>query len=204
MLVVPALREDIPAIVRQYQESFPELLTELFGSPAHTGPLLEDLFTHAFRQEPLGFWVTRNEKGVTGYIVCSSNSKRLILRFFHPTAAPKIALKLLLGLYPGLSAQSIRRLIPFWKKSQGPTRPSAAQILSLAVDPKESRQGLGEKLTRQALNYLQSQGQKNVQVEVFGLKTPAVALYRKLGFETFAQTDHPRGQVFWMTRSLEG
>ncbi|URK88755.1 GNAT family N-acetyltransferase [Rhizobium sp. RCAM05350] len=57
-----------------------------------------------------------------------------------------------------------------------------AEILTIGVDPRFSRLGLGWRLMRAALREAQDQAAETIFLEVDETNTAAVALYRKLGF----------------------
>ena len=57
-----------------------------------------------------------------------------------------------------------------------------AEILSIAVDPKIRRQGLGKELMREVIRRLQGDRVKSLLLEVDGTNVGAVTLYEKLGF----------------------
>ncbi len=57
-----------------------------------------------------------------------------------------------------------------------------AEILSIAVDPKKRRLGLGKELMREAIRRLQGDRVKSLLLEVDGTNVGAVSLYEKLGF----------------------
>ncbi|OBZ96845.1 alanine acetyltransferase [Pararhizobium polonicum] len=57
-----------------------------------------------------------------------------------------------------------------------------AEILTIGVDPRFSRMGLGWRLMRAALREARDQAAEAVFLEVDETNTAAVALYRKLGF----------------------
>jgi ribosomal-protein-alanine N-acetyltransferase len=57
------------------------------------------------------------------------------------------------------------------------------EILSIAVQPKLGRTGLGWRLMQAALREAHARGGETMFLEVDGNNTPALGLYRKLGFE---------------------
>ncbi len=61
--------------------------------------------------------------------------------------------------------------------------PGAGYVSDLAVHPEYHRRGLGEALMRWALAWLRSQGLQRAALQVNTDNAPAIALYRKLGFE---------------------
>lgn len=58
-----------------------------------------------------------------------------------------------------------------------------ADMMNLAVSPEHRRQGIGEALVEELANYLQSNGIIALLLEVRASNQPAIALYKKMGFE---------------------
>jgi len=56
--------------------------------------------------------------------------------------------------------------------------------LGMGLDQEYRRQGLGEALLRAALDAAQETGIERVELQVYATNEPAIALYRKFGFET--------------------
>lgn len=61
-----------------------------------------------------------------------------------------------------------------------------AEILSIAVSQKFRKQGLGDRLMREALLKLRHDRIRSLFLEVDGANRPALRLYENLGFETIA------------------
>jgi mycothiol synthase len=66
------------------------------------------------------------------------------------------------------------------------TGPAAGEIYVLGVDPDTSGGGLGRSLSRIGLRHLAQRGLSSVLLYVDADNAPAVAVYRRLGFETEA------------------
>ncbi|MBB4567508.1 GNAT family N-acetyltransferase [Rhizobium leucaenae] len=62
-----------------------------------------------------------------------------------------------------------------------------AEILTVAVNAKLGRAGLGWRLMQAALREARNRGGETMFLEVDGGNQPAVGLYRKLGFETVGE-----------------
>jgi ribosomal protein S18 acetylase RimI-like enzyme len=62
-------------------------------------------------------------------------------------------------------------------------RPGEGYIGTLAVDPRYHRRGLGQALLRWSLAWFREQGYTSAALTVNTDNAPAIALYRKLGFE---------------------
>ena len=65
--------------------------------------------------------------------------------------------------------------------------PQEAEILSIAVDRRGRRRGLGDALMREAILRLRADRISNLLLEVDIENEAAIKLYEKLGFETIAQ-----------------
>lgn len=59
-----------------------------------------------------------------------------------------------------------------------------AGLFGIAVDPAQKRQGLGERLSRHALEEARQRGARTGWLQVEAANAPAIALYRKIGFTT--------------------
>lgn len=57
------------------------------------------------------------------------------------------------------------------------------EILTIAVQPKLARSGLGWRLMQAAMREVRNRGGESMFLEVDGANVPAIGLYRKLGFE---------------------
>ena len=84
-----------------------------------------------------------------------------------------------------------------------------AEILTLAVNEKFGRQGLGWRLMQAALREAAARGGESMFLEVEAANRGAVGLYRKLGFEKvgerpayYAGTDGTRSAALVMSRVL--
>lgn len=89
--------------------------------------------------------------------------------------------------------------------------PGEAQLLNLSVVPDARRDGLGGELLAQFLADARRLGAEQVFLEVRASNTPAIALYKRAGFETIARresyypvgsTGAPREDALVMRRAL--
>jgi ribosomal protein S18 acetylase RimI-like enzyme len=71
-----------------------------------------------------------------------------------------------------------------------PARPASARLYSVAVHPMARGQGLARKLLNRLLRRLASLHVARVSLEVEATNTPAVALYKSLGFVTDKHLPH--------------
>jgi len=75
--------------------------------------------------------------------------------------------------------------------------------LGMSVASSWRRRGIGTALVESAVGWGREAGLSELRLEVFEANTPAVALYRKLGFvETTPPRHGERGPVLTMTKSL--
>lgn len=70
-----------------------------------------------------------------------------------------------------------------------------AHIFLLYVDPQHRRQGLGTALIRQAEQWAQYRGDRQIGLQVFQSNQAALTLYHQLGYQT---------QSLWMVKPLPG
>ena len=68
-----------------------------------------------------------------------------------------------------------------------PSAVGEIELSKLCVDPAYTGLGIGERLMSHALEFAQNQGAKQVMLESHTRLTPALSLYRKLGFVVCAQ-----------------
>jgi mycothiol synthase len=83
------------------------------------------------------------------------------------------------------------RLVGFhWTKEHaaGPEGPAAGEIYVLGVHPDEHGGGLGKALTRIGLRHLSDRGLATALLYVDATNTPAVAVYRRMGFQIEASS----------------
>ena len=101
--------------------------------------------------------------------------------FAHPWGEREIA-DLLAGdaAFGEVAAASVRKSIGGFVLSR--LAADEAEILTIAVDPRERGRGLGGKLLRANLARARSAGAKAMFLEVDKDNAPAIALYKRFGF----------------------
>ncbi len=67
-------------------------------------------------------------------------------------------------------------------------------VYTLAVSPRYSHQGIGERLMEFILSYAAQQGIKAVRLDVYEKNIPAIRLYEKLGFQYVETVDLGYGE----------
>lgn len=82
----------------------------------------------------------------------------------------------------------------------------AADMMNLAVAPAYRRQGIGESLVNALVAHLQQKGIIALLLEVRASNDPAIALYRRLGFEQVGHRPnyyhHPKEDALIMRKEL--
>lgn len=68
-------------------------------------------------------------------------------------------------------------------------------IFLLYVEPTHRRQGIAKTLMQHVENWAKQKGDPQIGLQVFTTNTPALELYKQLGYQT---------QSLWMIKSLEG
>ncbi len=83
-----------------------------------------------------------------------------------------------------------------------PFRPGSCEIKRLYVRPVARRRGAGQALAREAINFAQRTGYREILLDTLPSFTEAIALYRSLGFmETSPYWDNPLpGTLFFRKR----
>ncbi len=175
---------DLPQVAAVFTECFRESVAHLFGTATPTGAV-EDLFRACLDSEPEGFHVARSEAEVAGYVFAPASTTRLwrvalfrghVLRWIGRWIRGEYGF----GLKPlgVLLADKIGFMSSAF--ARGPY--ADARILSIAVSPRCRGRGLGGRLLRAALDYLDRCGAGRVRLEVRPGNAPAIALYRSVGF----------------------
>ena len=81
-----------------------------------------------------------------------------------------------------------------------------ADVMNLAVAPEYRRQGIGESLVNALVAYLQQKGIIALLLEVRASNDPAIALYKRLGFEQVGRRPnyyhHPKEDALIMRKEL--
>lgn len=67
-------------------------------------------------------------------------------------------------------------------------------VYTLAVSPRFSHRGIGERLMEFILSYARQQGMKAVRLDVYEKNIPAIRLYEKLGFQYVDTVDLGYGE----------
>jgi GNAT superfamily N-acetyltransferase len=77
-------------------------------------------------------------------------------------------------------------------------QPGVAQVISMWVDPSVRRRGVGQGLLAAVTDWSIRHGANQMQLWVTASNSPAIALYRRLGFEATGSTQaHP--SISWLT-----
>lgn len=196
-------KEDLPWCSLIFRQAFYPQLRVLFGK--HIPGELFFLLLKAFaRMEKDGFIVSQSGGETSGFILVSSNMKRLLAKFmvFYFSG---LMVKLLIGslkISPGRLFFLWRQCFQFGRKSFRKRKNKCGQVIILAVNRKFRRQGLGRGLLCEGLTYLKSKGLNQVQLEVRADNEPALNLYRQAGFVIAGKIKTFLGISFIMTRTI--
>ncbi|HHY36841.1 MAG TPA: GNAT family N-acetyltransferase [Firmicutes bacterium] len=204
VLIRQAKKQDIPAVAALFVTAFPETMAHLFGDqPPHRA--IRDIFSFLLAVEPDSFWVATRGEELLGYIITPQNMRRLWIRACTGGYLFKWAYRYFTGQY-GFGLRPLKNLlcnkIGFILSPHNYRPGPAAQVLSLAVHPRVTGQGIGTKLLTHALQYLRRNQVQAVKLEVRPWNKPARHLYTKLGFVEVGTTSDSQGTWLVMIKSL--
>lgn len=83
---------------------------------------------------------------------------------------------------PSLLTRLERRMLAALRGQEVSLEENTGHLVNLAVDPAFRRRGIGSTLLQKSLEYLQSLGAKNCELEVRVNNEEAIELYQKFGF----------------------
>jgi ribosomal-protein-alanine N-acetyltransferase len=144
---------------------------------------LEDVFALLLQALGPGFMVAVEEDKVVGYIVMAEDIRRLWIKSISSGSLLKMAVRTLAGKY-GLKLSTLYKIVKnklLYMKFEVTTL-TAAQILSVAVDPKHQSRGIGKSLIAEGLRYIDDLGIDRIKLEVRPENTAALKTYQKFGF----------------------
>lgn len=181
-----ARNSDMLDVARLFHAAFPESLEHLFGRGRNPDPsFTAQAFALCLSSEPAGFWVAEADGHLRGYLFAPKHLSHLwkvaiTHGYLWRWAADVLTGRLRLGLQP------LRLMLAnkgaFIRNSVRPRHSADARILSIAVDPATRGQGIAGALCEQGLARFDRAGIPLVRLEVRPGNTPAVKLYRRLGF----------------------
>jgi len=79
---------------------------------------------------------------------------------------------------------------------------SNGHIVSVAVDPRHRRQGIGTRLLSAVIRQIMQDGTKEIYLEVRKGNTSAISFYERMGFRISSEIRHyyPDGEDAWVLR----
>jgi len=139
--------------------------------------------------EPENFLAAREDGRLVGYAIFVRSLKALQRRAILSGAPLRWALNALAGRYDlrrNALWTILRNKMLFVANGQRYRTRGDAQLLNVAVHPDAQGRGLGGALTLAGLHHLAGRGLAEVVLYVEADNAPAVATYRRLGFEVDA------------------
>jgi len=169
-----------------------------------TGYALTDIFTLLLHSFGPGFMVAAEGDNVLGYIVMAPDIRRLWTKSLFSGTLWKMAVRAVSGVY-GIRTSTLLKIARnklLYMKFEV-TTPPAAQILSVAVGPGHQGKGIGKKLIRMGLNYIDDMGIKRIKLEVRPENTAAMKAYQRFGFAKMGVARDLQGDWIVMMRKRE-
>ncbi|MGI6605399.1 MAG: GNAT family N-acetyltransferase [bacterium] len=187
-----------------FQLAFKESIDFFAPGNPRIGAALLDIFSLLTQTFDEGFLVVEDEAGqVQGYIVAADNVKRLWINAFRSGLLCRWLGNWMGGQY-GIGLTTAARILLNklcylrFEAASG----SAAQILSVAVDPAAQGKGYGRALVEAGLKHLKATGAKRVKLEVRPNNAAAVNLYTHFGFAPMGKARDLQGEWLVMQAHL--
>lgn len=199
-----ATAEDLEAIAEVFISAFPESVQHYIGGPV-SPRAVADAFGICLDAEPEALFVAEADSKVAGYVFSPSRLPRVLSTAIWHGHLARMLWRWIRGRY-GIGLRPVLRIagnISFIiREAKDRALHREARIFSLAVHPDFHARGIGTRLLRIALKYLQSRGVSTVRLEVRPDNCAALHLYERLGFETRGKTCDSQGAWLIMLKEL--
>jgi ribosomal-protein-alanine N-acetyltransferase len=191
-----ATRDDLPQVAHIYLAAFPDTVEQL-GLQGIEPLAIEDILRIPLDAEPGSFLVAESGSRVVGYAICPARVDRLWRVGFSRGHLFRIAARWLTGRY-GIGLRpawlAFADKLHFLRGEHLPRARCDGRVLSIAVDPRLGRRGIGRRLLEEGLQYLRAKGAARVRLEVRPGNEPARRLYEGVGFRTVGAVHDTRGR----------
>lgn len=203
--VTRAARQDIPAIAALFTESFYDSVIH------HCGHLpkpqaMQDVFGLVYEAEPEAALIACKDGKVIGYCFAPARLHSLWVRALTGGHIVKWAWRWVTGRY-GFGLYPVKVMLmnklAFLRSSLQPRKAADARILSIAVSHEYRGRQVATALMGEALHYFRTRRAGRVRLEVRPDNTPALRVYRKLGFVDGGVTADSQGEWLIMYKELD-
>ncbi len=199
-------RSDAAAIAKNFIDAFPESIEHYCCGRPVPVKAFTDIYTFLATAEQSNFLVYEESGQVLGYIVVPKNMGLLWIRAIFSGYLFIWFFNWIAGKY-GISLRHaltiLKNKLLFAAYSFRQVAHGYAQVLSLAVAPREQGRGIGRKLVQAGINLLRSQGVTGVKLEVRPANLPAQRIYSSLGFEKVGISHDSQGKWHVMIARLD-
>jgi ribosomal protein S18 acetylase RimI-like enzyme len=199
--VAPIAAGEIDSAVRIFFDGFAENARRLYGNPPKPDAMV-DVWTFARNLEPGGFLGAHAGGDLVGYALFTSSVHRLQRVALTSGRALVWALRALTGRYglrwSALFGQLWNKMIFVGSASEYRTT-GDAQLLNIAVAPAARGAGAAGALVEHGMQYLASRAIHEVRLEVQPNNAPAIAVYRRAGFQERGRMRNAYGDWIVMT-----
>jgi ribosomal protein S18 acetylase RimI-like enzyme len=199
--VTPIDPAEIESAVRIFFEGFGENVRRLYGDPPNPAAMV-DVWTFAQQQEPGGFLAAHSGDELVGYALFTSSVRTLQRAALTSGCAFVWGVRAITGRYGLRWSAALGQL---WNKMLFAGSSSAyrtagdAQLLNIAVAPAARGHGAATALVEEGVRYLGARGIKEVRLEVQPGNAPAIAAYRRCGFQERGRLRNIYGDWIVMT-----
>lgn len=202
--LTPADPSDLLPVAQVFTEAFPESLMHTWGRIPEVA-FTSEVFRVCLDAEPDAFWVARDGERVVGYAFTPANLSRLWSTAVMRGHVARWIWRVLAGRYR-IGWHPLRIVLgnkaAFFSSALDRRYNVPARILSIAVSPDHQGRGIASRLMERGLGYLAGHGVPRVRLEVRPDNGPAVTVYKRLGFETVAETKDSQGAWLVMIKEF--
>lgn len=172
---------DLNGAARLHREALPDTVSSKIGTV-----YLQNLYERLLLVRPLHICLVAEEKGVIiGGITATSDLKKT-QQFLNPLRLPHLIFLITLSLLRGNISitQLLKKLyFEYQLKKFNPLYPT---ILTLFVDERHRKKGVGKNLVSKLVKWHKRYGGKYLYVDTENTNLTALSFYKKFGFRIYA------------------